>query len=129
MVLALLRHYWSIFHHDIYSELFKSILDHKYNFYLLNYKVYEELASLFLIKMCNSHDKDSSYRILDAFVKFKLCKNLQLWNVGFYNDLGLQLWTNFFILACGKKTANFVRSVLVFAINSLLLKSMDHKSV
>ena len=26
------------------SELFKSVLDHKYKFYLLNFKVYEEVA-------------------------------------------------------------------------------------
>jgi len=67
------------------------------------------------MKMCNSHDKDSRYRLLDAFVKFKLCKNLQLWNVGFcmiYAGNHEPISSSWH----GKKTAKFVRSVLAFAI-------------
>jgi len=67
------------------------------------------------MKMCNSHDNDSSYRPLDAFVKFKLSEFAAL-ECGILHDLCSQSWTNFFILACGKKTAKFVRSVLAFAI-------------
>lgn len=75
--------------------------------------------------MCNSHDKDSSYGLLDAFVKFKLCKNLQLWNVGFM----LAIVNQFLHLGMWEEDCKVCKISIGICHNSFLLKSMDHKSV
>ena len=106
---------------NLLFELFKGVLDHKYKFYLLNYKVYEKMASLLLMKMCNSHDKDSSYRPLDAFLKFKLCKNLQLWNVNSARFM-LAIVNQFLRLGMWEEDCKICKIHIGICRNSFLLK-------